>query len=372
MQIISHETIYRDEEYVAFPWMAKLPDGKIICAFRHAKERQKQYGRATHVDPTAKIGYIISNDGGKTFEQEFNTILDGKRSEQDPCITVLSDGRIIASYFEWELVPIGMGGLKWGFKNFKQYGRSLHDKYDCFHIGIAYSISDDNGKTWKHYPTIRTEGLPICSGVRGDIIELSNGDLIMPFYGCLNLGEYNRSGLLISNDRGESWRHLSVMALDEKCEKHFLEPNIFRTKAGKIVGLFRTQSDYKKPGVAFDETYLNLHISVSEDDGATFSQVQEIDNCWISSPVHALQLQNGNVLLSYGYRKPPYGIRVRICNSELTNIGETEEIILRDDAPNADLGYPHAIQLENGEILVAYYISDPDGIRTIAITRLRE
>ena len=42
MQILESKTIYRDEEYVAFPNLARLKDGTIICAFRHALERQKQ------------------------------------------------------------------------------------------------------------------------------------------------------------------------------------------------------------------------------------------------------------------------------------------------------------------------------------------
>lgn len=372
MQIISHETLYRDEQYVAFPCFARMPDGKIFCGFRHAAERQKEYGRVTHVDPTAKIGYIVSDDQGKTFGKEFHTILNSEISDQDPCINVLSDGRVIVSYFQWDLVPVGQGPEKWGEDNFKRYGRTLHNKYDCFHIGIAYSISDDNCKTWKHYPTLRTEGLPICSGVRGNIIELEDGSLLMPFYGCLNYGESNRVGLLKSLDRGESWSVLSVMAFDTNHEKQFLEPNIFKTKSGKIIGFFRTQSDWMKPGVNFEDTYLNLHISESYDNGATFQPVREIENFWTSSPVHALQLKSGKVLLSYGYRKSPYGVRIRVCNEDLSDISEAEEIILRDDAPNGDLGYPHAIQLDNDEIIVSYYISDPDGIRTIAATRLRE
>lgn len=372
MRIISQETLYRDEQYVSFPCLAKFPDGKIVCAFRHALERQKEYGRVTHVDPTAKLVYLESDDNGKSFSGDLNVIIDTERSEQDPCLNVLSDGRIIASYFEWELVPIGEGAKKWGEADFKRYGRTLHDKYDCFHIGIAYSISDDNGATWKHYPTLRMEGLPVCSGVRGNIIELDDGSLLMPYYGCLKHGEANRVGLLKSTDRGETWSHLSVMAFDRFRRKQFLEPNIFRTRSGKIIGLFRTQSDFFKPGVKFDDTYLNLHVAVSEDNGNTFKPVKEIPNCWTSSPVHALQLQSGNVLLSYGYRKSPFGIRVRVCNGELTDIDQSEEIIIRDDAPNGDLGYPHAIQLDNGDILVVYYISDPDGIRTIALTRLRE
>ena len=164
------------------------------------------------------------------------------------------------------------------------------------------------------------------------------------------------------------------MAFDPECKKNFVEANIYRTDSGRIVGLYRTQSDYqaaKRAGIPFDQTYLNLHISVSEDDGKTFGPLQEIENCWSSNPFHALRLSNGKVLLTYGYRREPFGIRARLCNAELTDIGEAEELILRDDAPVCDLGYPHAIQMDNGDVLVAYYIAAQDRIRTIDVTRLK-
>lgn len=372
LKILSQETLFREYAYSSFPCMAKLPDGKVACAFRHAEERQEKYGRVTHVDPTAKDVFIVSSDGGASFEHALNTIVDDSMSDQDPCINVLSDGRIIVSYFRWDLVPIGAGEEKWGAEDFHRYGRSLFDTYDCYPDGVAYSISDDGGKTWRHMPHLRIDGVPPTGGVRGNLIEMPNGSLIMPFYGCLNYGELSRAGLIRSCDRGETWQYLSDMAFDEKLEKHFLEANIYRSDSGRIIGLFRTQSDYMKPGVDFEDTYLNLHVSVSEDDGKTFGPVTEIPDCWASSPVQALRLKSGNVLLSYGYRREPFGIRVRLCNNELTDISESPELILRDDAPNGDLGYPHAIQLDNGEIIVSYYISDPDGIRVIAATRLVE
>lgn len=372
MEIVGHKTIYRDEEYVAFPNLARLADGTVICAFRHAKERQKEYGRVTHVDPTAKDVYIVSPDKGETFEGELHVIIDDEMSDQDPCVNVLSDGRIIVTYFRWALVPMGTGAETWGEEPFRQFGRSLHGKYDCFPDGASYSISDDNGKTWRHMSPLHMEGVPTAGGVRGNIIEMPDGSLLMPFYGALRTGELSRAGLVRSDDRGETWYYYSTMAFDETCQKNYLEANIYRTESGRIVGLYRTQSDYSKPGVDFEETYLNLHISVSEDGGKTFGPVEEILNCWGSSPFHALRLQDGRVLLTYGYRREPFGIRARICNGELTDIGEAKELVLRDDAPNGDLGYPHAILLENGEVLVSYYISAPDGIRTIDVTVLRE
>ncbi len=372
MRIIEHKTIYRDEEYVAFPNLARRADGSVICAFRHALERQKEFGRVTHVDPTAKDVYIVSPDGGLTFGKDLHVIIDDRMSDQDPCVNVLSDGRIIVTYFRWDLVPMGQGPSEWGEDAFRQFGRHLHDKYDAFPDGAAYSISDDNGETWRHMPTLHMEGVPPTGGIRGNITELPDGTLLMPFYGALRVGELSRCGLVKSADRGESWTYFSDMAFDPTLEKNYLEANIYRTESGRIVGLYRTQTDYNKPNVDFEDTYLNMHISVSEDDGKTFGPVQEIENCWCSSPVHALRLKSGKVLLTYGYRKAPFGIRARVCNAELTDISESEELILRDDAPNGDLGYPCSLQLDNGDILVAYYISAPDGIRTIDVSVLRE
>ncbi|MDO4488204.1 MAG: sialidase family protein [Eubacteriales bacterium] len=371
MKLLGIETLFRDENYVAFPNLATLKDGTVICAFRHAKERQKEYGRVTHVDPTAKDVFIISNDGGKSFDKTLHEIINDGMSEQDPCLNVLSDGRIIVTYFRWELVSIGKGKARWGAA-FEKFGRQLAGKYDCFEYGAACSISDDNGKTWQHMTPIIMDGWQGKGAVRGNITELPDGTLLLPLYGAKSITELSRAVLMRSTDRGETWEEYSLMAFDEECKKNFLEPNMYRTESGRLIGLYRTQTDYLAPGVDFEETYLNLHISISEDDGKTFGEVIEIPNCWCSSPVHALRLKSGKVLLTYGYRREPFGIRARLCNAELTDIAEAEEIIITEGAINGDLGYPCSLQLADGEILVSYYISADDGIRTIDVARLRE
>jgi len=372
MRIIETKTIYRDEEYVSFPNLAQLSDGTIMCAFRHAPERQDQFGSAAHIDPEAKDVYILSHDGGKTFDPELHTILDEEMiSNQDPCLTVLSDGRVISSSYRWIFAPIGEGPNVWGEERYKACGNKFFDLYDTF-IGEAnISYSDDNGKTWTLVPELPIEGAPAGVAVRGNITEMPNGDLLMPFYNKLKLGELSTSALFRSTDRGASWAPYSVIASDPDCQKHFYEPNIIRTQSGRIVALLRTQPG---PGSRFvgDRGYLNVHMAVSEDDGKTFGPVQELDHFWGSNPIHMLQLKSGKILVTYGYRREPFGIRARLCNSELTDVNEAEEIILRDDGAHGDLGYANAIQLENGDILVVYYICVDGKIRTIDITRLRE
>lgn len=72
-------------------------------------------------------------------------------------------------------------------------------------------------------------------------------------------------------------------------------------------------------------------------------------------PLNALRLPDNRVLLTYGYRHKPYGIRARILNEECTDYYSTLEIILRDDGVNGDLGYIWPVQLDENRILVVYY-----------------
>lgn len=370
MRLIERKTIYRDGEYVAFPNVAWLDGTTLACFFRHARDRQKEWGSYTHIDPSAKDVYILSRDGGKTFDAGLHTVLDDDKSDQDPCVTVLRDGRILVSCFRWELVPEGRGPETWGEELYRAYGRTRQGFWDSYNIGFHVNISDDRGRTWRQTPLIMPRGYVPGSAVRGNILELPGGTLLLPFYGCKKAGDLASCGLVRSLDRGETWEFYSEMAQDP--EKNFLEPNLFRTASGRLIGLIRTQTDFKKPGVNFEDTYLNLHIAVSEDEGRTFAPAREIPSVLGSNCFHALQLRSGKVLLHYGYRHRPFGIRARICDGELSDIGEAPEFVVCDDAPNGDLGYSHAVQLKDGSVLLVYYISDPDGIRKIEGALIRE
>ncbi len=372
MQILETKIIYRDGEYVSFPNLALLKDGTILCAFRHAPDRVKEFGGIHHLDPDAKDVFLYSHDGGNTFEQEVHTILDEEMiSNQDPCLTVLSNGRILSSSYRWIFAPAGEGPAVWGEKRYQQCGNRFFDKLDAFIGDANCSYSDDNGKTWTLVPRLYVEGAPCGVAVRGNVVELPNGELLMPYYNKLALGQLSSAGLFRSTDMGESWEDYSIIA-SATAEKNFYEPNIFRTQSGRLVALIRTQTDASIPGMRYEDTYLNVHTTVSEDDGKTWGPVTEIQNFWGSNPIHALQLKSGKVLVTYGYRRAPFGIRARLCNAELTDLSEAEEIILREDGAHTDLGYTNAIQLDNGDILVVYYITDENDTRVIAVTRLRE
>ena len=378
MRIIETKTIYRDDlAYVSWPNLAELKDGTILCAFRHAPDRQNQplYGCCVHLDPEAKDVCIRSYDGGNTFDQQLYTILDEEMiSNQDPCLKVLSDGRILSTSYRWLCVPAGKGAEEWGEERFSHFGTTFFDECDAFLGEVSCCYSDNNGITWNLVPGISVPDALSGAAVRGNIVELPNGDLLMPYYIKMDYDQLSTAALFRSGDHGESWQPYSVIATDLQAKKNFYEPNIILTKSGRLVALMRTEADPNDPNPppGCYDNYLNVHMAVSEDYGKTFGPVEEIKNFWGSNPINILQLKNGKVLVTYGYRREPYSVRARICNGELTDLGEVEEFVLRDDSPNNDLAYTSAIQLENGDILVAYYFSQPDGIRTIELTRLRD
>jgi sialidase-1 len=160
--------------------------------------------------------------------------------------------------------------------------------------------------------------------------------------------------LLVSTDQGSSWRYSSVVARDEKVQ--FNEASIHETPRGDLVAFLRT-ADFA------DETC----IARSTDRGQTFE--------WKTAgfkghPHQALRLPDNRVLLVYGYRHRPFGVRARILNAECTNAAEAPEIILRDDGGNEDLGYPWAVLVSDRRALVVYYFNQTNGPREIIGTFL--
>jgi hypothetical protein len=83
-----------------------------------------------------------------------------------------------------------------------------------------------------------------------------------------------------------------------------------------------------------------------------------------------LRLPNKEVLLVYGYRHAPFGVRARVLNPECTNISTAAEIVLRNDGANGDIGYPWATMISKDRALVVYYLNIKDGTRFIAGTIL--
>jgi hypothetical protein len=85
------------------------------------------------------------------------------------------------------------------------------------------------------------------------------------------------------------------------------------------------------------------------------------------NPPALIQLRDGRLCLTYGYRDPPFQIRATL--SEDAGRSWAAPIVLRSGAGCHDLGYPRTVERSDGAAVTAYYVNDaPDGERYIAAT----
>lgn len=159
--------------------------------------------------------------------------------------------------------------------------------------------------------------------------------------------------LLISANQGSTWKYSSLVAADPKVT--FNETSLYETPKGDLVAFLRTAN--------FDD---HTAVARSTDGGKSFQPWQ--DAGFKGHPHYALRLPDKRVLLVYGYRHAPFGIRVRVLDAECKDFKTTEEIVLRNDGGNGDLGYPWATMISKNRALVVYYFNQADGTRHIAGT----
>ena len=350
--------IYKDDRfYSAFPSIVRRADGELLVAFRRAPER-RLWGEpnTTHTDPNSHLVLVRSRDGGKTWSQTPELIYANPYGgSQDPCMVPLRDGSILCASYGWALLqPNAAARLKDAFR----HGGFVF-------LGGYLLRSRDGGHTWQG-PIIPPPtpgetmfdpfGQPVPAYNRGAMCEGKDGRL----YWVVTSKTSTSSGaqgthLFISSDRGSTWHYSCPVAADAKVT--FNETTLYETPKGALVAFMRTTD--------FDD---HTAVARSTDHGKSFQRWQ--DAGFLGHPHYALRLPDHRVLLVYGYRHPPFGIRARVLDAECANLISAPELVLRDDGGNGDLGYPWATMLSRHRALVVYYFNSGDGTRHIAGTLL--
>ena len=103
-----------------------------------------------------------------------------------------------------------------------------------------------------------------------------------------------------------------------------------------------------------DNTHLKLHEPVS--GGVAI----RIDKPWEGKGNFGISVIefDGRLLVSYSIRRAPFGQRACLSRDDGKTWDYANEIVLRDDAPNGDLGYPASVQLDDDTLLTVYYQRD--------------
>ena len=347
--------VYKDSAfYSTFPSVVKKPDGELLVAFRRAPNR-KIFGEKgnNHVDHNSYLVMVKSRDAEHWSKKTDLIYAHPFGGSQDPCMLQLKDGTILCTSYGWQSVrPDGIPNLRQPYFEAGGY----------IFLGGYLVRSTDGGKTWSdaiYPPSVPAEinynayGQKVPAYNRGALYEAKDGRVLW-IVAASDSVRRTSNYLLTSRDKGLTWEYTGEVAKDPKIL--FNEASVYETPKGDIVGFLRTAN--------FDDQAV---IARSKDGGKTFK--------WESMgfqghPLNALRLPDNRVLLTYGYRHQPFGIRARILNAECTDFKTAPEIVLREDGGSGDIGYTWPVQLDKNRVLVVYYFNLENGIRHIAGTIL--
>ena len=70
-------------------------------------------------------------------------------------------------------------------------------------------------------------------------------------------------------------------------------------------------------------------------------------------PSFLLKLRDGRLLMSYGYRRKPYGNQARLSMDH--GLSWSPPMTISQDGIGHDLGYPSTVELEDGKLLSIWY-----------------
>jgi hypothetical protein len=336
IEIVKNLVVYEENGiYCAWPMMIQADNGDLLVSFCVAEE---------HVSPTGKIVLVRSTDKGKTWSKPI-TLHDTPLDDRGGSLTKLNDGRIIAHL--WSVFhPTELFTDRFAkdnsyplevLKKWAEYTKTPEYINAKNLQGVYLKISSDNGNTW-------SKPIPGKDTFHNGI-ELKDGTLLLAAYN-------SNSEIILSRTylKKEPWEWISdTLSLPKYKSYGFAEPQLLLLPNNRIIMLIRTTAANPYD----DENYKNLMWETySDDNGKSWVEPYPLP-IW-GFPPHLLLLKDGRILCTYGYRRAPYGERACISIDGVTWKHE-DEIIMRDDTPNKDLGYPVSLEIELNTILTVYY-----------------
>ncbi|QDT73111.1 BNR/Asp-box repeat protein [Lacipirellula limnantheis] len=300
-----HAVISRGEAagpYQAFPDVCRLPNGDLACVF---------YAGYGHVSlPTAewprggRICVVESSDEGRTWSEP-RVLFDGPQDDRDPHIAALRDGRLACSFFQYRSVD----------------GKIEHD--------VCLVESFDGGRTWDAKPRVlAADRWAVSAPVR----ELPDGTQLLGVYTGDASTAYG--AVLRSTDGGQSWS--DPVAIDPNSGVRLdAETDVLRLPNGKILAALRGDGQ------------VNLHFATSDDQGVTWSPVE--DSGFLGHSPHLTKLSTGEILLTH--RQPATSLHISRDDAQ-----SWQGPIELDSVGGA---YPSTVELKDGAVLVVYYEEGP-------------
>ena len=346
----------RDDEFASHPYVAgfwETAAGHLVANFSTRKVNyvgdpndlsHNNLGR----NPGGRQVNVRSEDRGRTWKEANPTFNDGRGRQAAADDEVDSMAEIGPIDFRNKDVLVANSSSAFGAPTSRSVVR----------------ISKDGGHTWSRSFRLPLDGLHSLSAINSSLVRPDGRCLLFMFE--VSPDGWNRHNLVYrSTDDHSSFHFLSFITVKDDPfaagtgdwkgpfafgGHRWFYPRGYMLPNGRMLCVLRSQRD--PTGVMWTELFK------SDDGGLTWQFLSRVND--FGAPGSLVRMNDGRLVMVYGYRLPPFGIRAAVSEDEGLTWGS--EIILRDDGGSWDLGYPNAWEAGPGKVGVLYYFnskSDP-------------
>lgn len=329
--ISSRKDIHASRVVVAqggyFPKLLLRKNGELLATFKTG---------APHSGKTGRASLSRSVDGGYTWSRPVTIFDIPDADDSTDALGELSDGTLLfaAVSYTWK-------GEQYSDESFRADTYVIH--------------SHDDGATWM--PPLKVNTTPFTwSYPYGRILTLDDGTLLLSCFGGYLPKDSEDSQahserqpakreelrgdfafVVRSHDGGKTWGNSSLVA------RHYNEITIMPLKNGALLAVIRS------------DTGGHLATTISSDQGQTWSAPKQI-TADQEHPGDLIRLADGRILMSYGERNRPYGIRALLSSDEGISWDKENTLELATDGDHPDLGYAVSVQRNDRALVTLYYV----------------
>ena len=206
--------------------------------------------------------------------------------------------------------------------------------------------SYDRGHTWEGPFVLPDFGFP-GTAARTDYIVNGKHDCMLFITVAKDNGKEGRPVCVRTRDGGKTWTLEGEIGPEPR--GFAIMPATVRLSETDLLTVVRRRRGPKR----WQSAYL------SEDNGKTWEYLNDpVKDAGEGNPASLMKLEDGRLCLTYGYRAEPFSIRAKLSEDD----GRTwsEDIVLRDDGANRDVGYTRMVQRPDGKVVVLYYFNDEE------------
>jgi len=316
-----------------FPVLAQLKEGGLAAVTRTG---------APHIGSGGELSLSVSTNGGSTWSEPSVAARGDVANDldcRDGALGVAGNGDLVLAY--------GLDG--------RHDAEGRPSKRPVPNLAMRITRSTDRGQTWGAPRELPSPEPAVMLHPYGQMRRLDDSGLVLNARGWYTPEAYAQrpdlpsrlSYLYRSDDHGNRWHDSQLIGAD-KTETAFLSLDEMNWLA-----YVRTPQGPSQ-------------IARSADGGRTWhGWAPALDGSEgtrrFRHPGSIARLRNGNVLITYGHRQHPFGVRAIISRDGGSSFDTDREYVLADSYLHEDCGYPSTVCLADGTVVtLAYTVFDLD------------